>query len=183
MWRSKFKTRKVSPPINKDSSSLESNWRTEELCLTITYRKNQPFTWCWDSEVVAEVPLPSNPPSLLLPESTSAKRWFAESATLPSPLRLPTAERESAVTTPTSDPRRSSELLDRSRSHPWAKSLDNSSNLLTFTYTFFYRPLYKCRVSLSSSIFFSSLQILISNYLLRPILFRFSIMWLWHPLK
>ncbi len=37
-------------------------------------------------------------------------------ATLPP--RLPTAERESAVTTPTSDPRRSSELLDRSRSHP-----------------------------------------------------------------
>ena len=49
--RERSKTRKVSPQINKDSSLLESNSRTEDHFLTTTSKKNQPSTWCSDSEV------------------------------------------------------------------------------------------------------------------------------------
>jgi len=50
MLRQRSKIRKVSLPINKDSSSLESNWKTEELFQTITFKKNQLFTWFSDWE-------------------------------------------------------------------------------------------------------------------------------------
>merc|ERR1712110_620588 len=40
--RPRSKTRKVSHQTSKDSSSLESNLRTEELSLTTTSRRNQP---------------------------------------------------------------------------------------------------------------------------------------------
>ena len=44
------KIRKVSHPINKDSSSLGSNWKMEEHWVTTTSRRNPLFTWSWDSE-------------------------------------------------------------------------------------------------------------------------------------
>jgi len=51
MSRPRSKIRKESLPINKDSSSLENNLKTEELFPTTTSRKNQPSTWSSDSEV------------------------------------------------------------------------------------------------------------------------------------
>ena len=49
--KERSKTNKVFPQINKDLSSLENNSKTEDLFLTTTFKKNQPFTWSWDLEV------------------------------------------------------------------------------------------------------------------------------------
>ena len=48
--RPRSKIRKVSPPINKDLSSLENSSKTEEPYLTTTFKRNQPFTWFLDWE-------------------------------------------------------------------------------------------------------------------------------------
>merc|ERR1711881_290361 len=48
----KSKTKKEFLQISKDSSSLESNWKTEEPFLTTTFKKNLPSILCSDSEVV-----------------------------------------------------------------------------------------------------------------------------------
>merc|ERR1712100_111618 len=48
--RPRSKTRKVSHQISKDSSSLESNLRMEELFQTTTSRRNPLSTWFLDSE-------------------------------------------------------------------------------------------------------------------------------------
>merc|ERR1712227_532752 len=58
------KTKKVSLQISKDSSSLESNSRMEELSLTTTSKKNQPSTWSSDLEEVCKS---SSRPSLVRP--------------------------------------------------------------------------------------------------------------------
>merc|ERR1712195_466244 len=52
--RPRSKTRKVSLQISKDSSSLESNLRMEELFPITTSRKNLPSTWSSDLEVVCK---------------------------------------------------------------------------------------------------------------------------------
>jgi len=39
----KFKIKKVSLPINKDSYSLDNNSKTEELYLITIFKKNQLF--------------------------------------------------------------------------------------------------------------------------------------------
>merc|ERR1740116_848523 len=65
----KFKTRKVSLQISKDSSSLESNLRMEEPSLTTTSKKSPLSIWSSDLEVVCKSssrPLPERPsPSML----------------------------------------------------------------------------------------------------------------------
>merc|ERR1712153_69648 len=45
---------KVSHQTSKDSSSPESNLRMEELFLTTTSKRNPPFTWSSDLEVVCK---------------------------------------------------------------------------------------------------------------------------------
>jgi len=50
------KIRKVSPQINKDSSSLESNLRMAEPFLTTTSKRSPPFTWSSDWEEASEQP-------------------------------------------------------------------------------------------------------------------------------
>merc|ERR1711990_503935 len=62
--RPRSKTRKVSHQISKDSSSLESNLRMEELSPTTTSKRNLPFTWSSDLEVVCKS---SSRPSLVKP--------------------------------------------------------------------------------------------------------------------
>merc|ERR1712070_1061820 len=62
--RPRSKTRKVFLQISKDSSSLESNLRMEELSLTTTFKRNLPFTWSSDLEVVCKS---SSRPSLVKP--------------------------------------------------------------------------------------------------------------------
>jgi len=54
MSKPKSKIRKESHQTSKDSSSLESNLRMEELFLIITSKKNQPSTWFSDLEVANE---------------------------------------------------------------------------------------------------------------------------------
>merc|ERR1711988_462637 len=49
--RLRSKIRKVSHQTSKDSSSPESNLRTEEPFLTTTFRRSPPSTWFSDSEV------------------------------------------------------------------------------------------------------------------------------------
>merc|ERR1712185_851998 len=44
----------VSHQINRDSSSLESNLKMEELSPTTTSKKSQPFTWSSDLEEVCK---------------------------------------------------------------------------------------------------------------------------------
>merc|ERR1712159_930837 len=53
--RPRSKIRKVSHQTSKDSSSLESNLRTEEPFPTTTSRRNPPFTWSSDLEVDNEL--------------------------------------------------------------------------------------------------------------------------------
>ncbi len=53
-WRARSKTRKEFPQTSKDSSSLESNLKTEEACLITTSKRSQPSTWCSDWEVETE---------------------------------------------------------------------------------------------------------------------------------
>ena len=43
--KARFRTRKVSLLISKDSFSPESNWKTDELLLTTTFRRNPLSTW------------------------------------------------------------------------------------------------------------------------------------------
>merc|ERR1712086_149680 len=52
--KQRSKIRKEFPQISKDSSSLVSNLKMEELSLTITSKKNQPFILSSDSEVVCK---------------------------------------------------------------------------------------------------------------------------------
>merc|ERR1719240_2538807 len=52
--RPRSKTRKVSHPISKDLSSLESNLKMEELSQTTTSKRNPLFTWSSDLEVVCK---------------------------------------------------------------------------------------------------------------------------------
>merc|ERR1711934_718186 len=108
MSKPKFKIRRVFHQISRDSFSPESNLRMEEPYLTTTSKRSPLFTWFSDSEV--EVWVPSRSSQLLppLPESSSVKSRSAESATPDFRQRPSTAERESAVTTVTSDPRRRS---------------------------------------------------------------------------
>jgi hypothetical protein len=76
MSRLRSKTRKVSHLINKDSSLLESNWKMEELSLTITFKKNPLFTWSSDSEVECKFslrPLLERPSPLMLSHQTPLK--------------------------------------------------------------------------------------------------------------
>ena len=102
--RSKIK--KVFPQISRDSSSLVSNSKMEELSLITTFRRSQPSISSSDLEAEVWVKWKLSQISLLSPESSSAKKWFAESVTLDFHQRLPTAERESVVITETSDQRR-----------------------------------------------------------------------------
>merc|ERR1711934_1229967 len=62
--RLRSKTRKVFHQISKDSSSLVSNSKTEELFQTTTSKKSQPSTWFSDLEVVCKS---SSRPSLVRP--------------------------------------------------------------------------------------------------------------------
>merc|ERR1712014_441762 len=93
--RPRFKTKKVSHLISKDSSSPESNWRTEELFLTITSKRNPPSILSSDLEVVVTERSRESQLSLSSPESTNASKPSAESAMPSSHQRPPTAERES----------------------------------------------------------------------------------------
>merc|ERR1712100_139415 len=52
--RQRFRTRKVSHPISRDSSSPESNSRTEEPFLITTSRRSPLFISCSDLEVVCK---------------------------------------------------------------------------------------------------------------------------------
>merc|ERR1712021_144917 len=52
--KQRSKIRKEFPQISKDSSSLESNLKMEELSPTTTSKKNQPFILSSDSEVVCK---------------------------------------------------------------------------------------------------------------------------------
>merc|ERR1711935_1318009 len=54
MLKQRSKTRKVSLQISKDSSSLESNLKMEELSQTITSKRNPHFIPFLDSEVVCK---------------------------------------------------------------------------------------------------------------------------------
>jgi ubiquitin len=67
--------------------------QTEEVFPTTTFKRSLPFTSYSDLEEVLWIP-----PSLPSPRSSTATKKFAENATQPSPLRLLTAERESADT-------------------------------------------------------------------------------------
>merc|ERR1711934_811241 len=95
--RPRFKTKKVSHQISKDSSSPESNWRTEEPFLTTTSKRNLPSILSLDSEVVDTVRSRVNQHLLSLPESTNATKPFAEPAMPSSHQRPKTAERESVA--------------------------------------------------------------------------------------
>merc|ERR1712166_1266599 len=52
--KQRSKIRKESHQISKDSSLLVSNLRMEELSPTIISKKNLPFTWSSDLEVVCK---------------------------------------------------------------------------------------------------------------------------------
>merc|ERR1711907_816282 len=62
--RLRSKTRKVSHLISKDLSSLVSNWKTAEPSPITTSKRNLPFTWSSDLEVVCKSSLR---PSLVRP--------------------------------------------------------------------------------------------------------------------
>merc|ERR1712029_289747 len=106
--RPRFKTKKVSHLISKDSFSPESNLRMEEPFLTTISKRSPPSILSLDLEVVVMVRSRVSQHSLSLPESSNATKQSAESAMPSSHQRLPTAERESVVTTVISDQRRSS---------------------------------------------------------------------------
>merc|ERR1712166_1180966 len=74
--RPRSKIRKVFLQISKDSSSLESNLRMEELSPTTTSKKNLPSTWSSDLEVVCRSssrPLPVKPSPLMLSQQTPSR--------------------------------------------------------------------------------------------------------------
>ena len=102
--RSKIK--KVFLQISRDSSSLVSNSKMEELFLITTSRRSQPSISSLDLEAEVWVKWKLSQILLPLPESSSVRRWFAENVMLDSHQRLRTAERESVVITEISDQRR-----------------------------------------------------------------------------
>merc|ERR1712178_47458 len=55
MSKPRSKTRKESLQISKDLSSLESNLRMAELCLTTTSKRSPLFIWSSDLEEVTEI--------------------------------------------------------------------------------------------------------------------------------
>merc|ERR1712139_499887 len=69
--RPRSKTKKVSLQISKDLSSLESNLRMEELSPTTTSKRNLPFTWSSDLEVVCKS---SSRPSLVRPSPSMSSQ-------------------------------------------------------------------------------------------------------------
>merc|ERR1712127_1137922 len=74
--RLRSKTRKVSHQISKDSSSLESNLRMEEPFQTTISKRNLPFTWSSDLEVVCKSssrPLPVRPSPSMSNQQTPLK--------------------------------------------------------------------------------------------------------------
>merc|ERR1712166_523427 len=74
--RPRSKIRKVFLQISKDSSSLESNLRMEELSPTTTSKKNLPSTWSSDLEVECRSssrPLPVRPSLLMLSQQTPSR--------------------------------------------------------------------------------------------------------------
>jgi len=76
MSRLKSKIKKESHQISKDSSSLESNLKTEELSPTITFKKNQLFIWFSDLEEVCKSSsklLLEKPSLLMLNQQTPLK--------------------------------------------------------------------------------------------------------------
>ena len=102
----KSKIKKVFHQISKDLSSQVSSSKMEEPFPITTSRRSQPFIWSSDLEEVVWDRSKSSHPLPLLPESTSAIRWFAESVMSSCHQRQSTAERESAAITVTSDQRR-----------------------------------------------------------------------------
>merc|ERR1711935_969172 len=72
--RLRFKIKKVFPQISKDSSSLESNSKMEELSLITTSRRNPHSIWSSDLEVVVWDPSRLNQPSLPWLESSRPRR-------------------------------------------------------------------------------------------------------------
>jgi ubiquitin C len=50
--KAKIQDKEGIPPINRDSSSLESSWKTAEPFPTTTFKRSQLFTWSSDSVVV-----------------------------------------------------------------------------------------------------------------------------------
>jgi hypothetical protein len=76
MSRLKSKIKKESHQISKDSSSLESNLKTEEPSPTITFKKNQLFIWFSDLEEVCKSSsklLLEKPSLLMLNQQTPLK--------------------------------------------------------------------------------------------------------------
>merc|ERR1712228_789085 len=70
------KTKKVFHQISKDSSSPESNLRTEEPSPITTSKRSQPSTWFLDSEVVCKSssrPLLERPSPLMLSQLTPSR--------------------------------------------------------------------------------------------------------------
>merc|ERR1712113_1006643 len=106
--RPRFKTKKESHLISKDSFSLESNWRTEEPFLTTTSKRNLPSILSLDLEGVVTERSRVNQHLLSSPESSNATKPSAESAMPSSHQRPPTAERESVDIMVISDQRKSS---------------------------------------------------------------------------
>ena len=115
--RSKIK--KVFLQISRDSSSLVSNSKMEELFLITTSRRSQPSISSLDLEAEVWVKWKLSQILLPSPESSSVRRWFAESATSDSHQRPSTAERESADITVTSDQRRRLEADNSVSSFAW----------------------------------------------------------------
>merc|ERR1719273_2335135 len=54
MLRQRYKTKKVSPQINKGSYLLASNWRMEGPWQITIFKRNRPFILCFDYEVVCK---------------------------------------------------------------------------------------------------------------------------------
>merc|ERR1712224_492092 len=104
---------------------MGSNSKMEELSLITIFKKNPPSIWFSDLEVVVPVKSRSNQHSLLLLESIRSKSKSAESAMLDFHQRPLTAERESVVTTVTSDQR------GKSRAEHFLRFLMDSSRDLT----------------------------------------------------
>merc|ERR1711907_10468 len=106
--RPRFRIRKESHLISKDSFSPESNWRMEELSPTTTSKRNLLSISSLDSEEVVMVKSRVSQHLSSLPESTSATKPSAESAMPSFHQKPPTAERESVDIMVISDQRRSS---------------------------------------------------------------------------
>merc|ERR1719453_902592 len=85
MSKPRSRTRKESPQISKDSSSLESNLRMEELSPTTTSKRSPPSISCSDSEEVCKS---SSRPSLVrLSPSMSSQQTPSRTSRLRSKTR------------------------------------------------------------------------------------------------